>query len=147
MSREGLARRQAALVAALVEGAAVPPGFDDRLVRSAATSLARKRAGEVAGSWPMLRVDFGPHWMDEFRRWCDGRAPHGALRDGWDLARSYQHRLGPAARLELAAREVAWSYDGVSAPRRRRAPAMRRVGGVLLVRIGGRTLRIGPRLP
>ena len=53
-----------------------------------------------------------------------GRAPAGALRDGWDLARELHRRgeLGDAAAVELAEREVTLHRDG----RRRRLPAVRR---------------------
>ncbi|MEA3527895.1 hypothetical protein [Nocardia implantans] len=49
-----LAQRQAALVRALVAGAAVPPGFDAEAVGAAAEALLRKRAGEVARRFPLL---------------------------------------------------------------------------------------------
>jgi len=143
VSREQLARRQAALIAALHGTGPVPDGFDERLVRAAADALARKRAGAVAMHWPQLRHEFGPKWTDEFRRWAVGRVGHGALRDGWDFARTYVDRLGEGARLELAEREVVWRYDGVRPPRRRWAPALRRVGRTVLVQIGGRVLRLG----
>ena len=53
MSRDDLARRQAALVAALVAGASPPPGFDETRVAATASALMRKRAGEVAALWPV----------------------------------------------------------------------------------------------
>lgn len=143
MSREQLAQRQAALIAALHGTAPIPDGFDERLVRAAGDALARKRAGAVATLWPMLRLEFGPEWIEQFRQWAAGRVAHDALRDGWDFARTYRDRLGAGARLELAEREVAWRYDGVEPPHRRRAPALRRVGRTVLVQIGGRVRRLG----
>ena len=138
MSREDLARSQAALVAALVAGGPTPPGFDQRLVGAAAAALATKRAGDVAALWPLLRAGFGPTWTAEFARWCHDRPPLGALRDGWDLARAYRDRLGPAARVELAEREARWHYDGADPPTRRRSPALRRVGSTVVVQVAGR---------
>jgi hypothetical protein len=119
-----LARRQEELVAALVAGAPVPPGFDPALVGAARQALLRKRAGEVARVWPMLAACAAGHrWAAEFAAWAAGRPPRGSLRDGWDLARAWSaagRLAGPAAR-ELAEREAAWRYDGTSEPRRRRS--------------------------
>jgi hypothetical protein len=113
-----LASRQADLVAALVSGAPVPPGFDARLVGVARMALLRKRAGDVARQWPMLAASLGSSWTSTFAAWADGRESQGSLRDGWDLARSRAPLAGPAAD-ELREREASWAYDGVSAPRRR----------------------------
>ncbi|MGQ4618740.1 hypothetical protein [Nocardia sp. R7R-8] len=52
--RATLAQRQAALVRALVAGAAVPSGFDAEAVGAAADALLRKRSGEVARRFPLL---------------------------------------------------------------------------------------------
>ena len=108
MSRDDLARQQADLVAALVADGALPPGFDPDRVRAASTALLRKRAGEVATTWPLLRASLGPQWMARFTEFAAGRPPQGALRDGWDLARALQARgeLSPDAARELAAREA-----------------------------------------
>ena len=143
MSREELARRQADLVAALVLGAPTPPGFDDRLVRVAARALTRKRAADAATQWPLLRAHHGTTWLAAFERWSAGRAPQGALRDGWDLARAIRDRLGPAARRELAEREVSWRYRGTAPPVRRRAPALRLVGSTVVVQLAGRVRVFG----
>jgi len=151
--REELAQRQAALVAALVAGSPVPPGFDETRVRASASALLRKRAGEVAAVWPMLSASFGPQWNIAFAAWAAARPPLGALRDGWDFARDAttpggadavtSAGIGPAAASELAEREVSWRYDGTTNPRRRRLPAARLVRGVVLVQILGRPFRIG----
>jgi hypothetical protein len=116
-----LADRQAELVAALVAGAPVPPGFDPARLGVAQRALLRKRAGEVARVWPMLAAAAGDRWPEEFAAWAGGRPPQGSLRDGWDLARAWlaAGRLAGAAAGELAEREAAWHYDGRSAPRRR----------------------------
>ena len=135
---ESLATRQADLVVALTSGAPVPPGFDARLVEVARVALLRKRAGEVARQWPRLAAVHGSRWPREFARWAAARPTNGPLRDGWDMARDPGIRLpGPAAE-ELAEREVAMRYDGTSAPRARRVPAVRRAAGSVVVQIGGR---------
>jgi hypothetical protein len=113
-----LASRQAALVAALVAGAPVPPGLDPRLVEAARVALLRKRAGEVARHWPLLAASLGARWTTGFAAWASGRPSNGSLRDGWDFARAHSPLSGAAAE-ELREREAAWAYDGTSAPRRR----------------------------
>jgi hypothetical protein len=141
----GLGRRQAELVSALVAAGPLPAGFDPRRVAAARRALLRKRAGEVARTWPLLAAGYGPDWPAAFVAWADGRAPRGALRDGWDLARETANRGGlaaPAAE-ELAAREAAWRYDGRAAPRRRRLPAVRRPPGAVVVQLFGRVRVFG----
>jgi len=182
-----LQERQAAVVAALVAGAPAPPGFDTHRVRATATALLRKRTGEVAAAWPLLAAALGADWSASFGAWAAGRPPAGALRDGWDFARSLTASpaasppltmspagppppaaspaglpppaaspaglpppaapptgLPPLAAQELAEREVTWHYDGASAPRRRRGPALRRAGGTLFVQVAGRVWRLPP---
>jgi hypothetical protein len=132
-----LAARQAELVAALVGGSPVPPGFDPDRLAVARRALVRKRAGEAAAVWPLLAGSLGHTWPDVFATSVVGRSPAGALRDGWDLARELDRRgnLGDAAALELAEREVALRHrDG----RPRRLPAVRRFPGGLVVQLGGR---------
>jgi hypothetical protein len=140
---KSLAERQAELVATLTSGAPVPPGFDDRLVETARVALLRKRAGEVARQWPALAAAYGANWPREFARWAARRPTQGSLRDGWDLARDLGVSLPASAAEELAAREVALRYDGVSEPRARRTPAVRRAAGSVVFQIAGRvrTLR------
>jgi hypothetical protein len=137
-----LGRRQAELVAALVAGGPPPAGFDPRRLDAARRALLRKRAGEVARTWPMLAAGHGSGWADAFAAWAAGRRPRGSLRDGWDMARdSARHPAGElagAAARELAAREAAWRYDGRSAPRRRWLPAVRRPPGAVVVQLAGR---------
>jgi hypothetical protein len=138
-----LADRQAGLVAALTAGAPVPQGFDGRLVEIARVALLRKRAGEVAKQWPLLAAGLGGGWMREFAGWAGARPTQGALRDGWDLARDLAERgaLPGIAGAELAAREATTAYDGLSSPRHRRGPALRRAGGTVALQIAG-TVRI-----
>ncbi|GAA1859475.1 hypothetical protein [Asanoa iriomotensis] len=125
-----LAARQAALVATLTSGAPVPPGFDPRLVGVARQALLRKRAGEVARTWPMLSASFGESWRETFAAWAAQRPTNGSLRDGWDLARSSP--LSGAAAAELAGREAAFRYDGHGAPVPRRRPLSGRVRRISL---------------
>lgn len=134
-----LAARQAALVAALTAGAPVPPGFDAHLVEIARAALLGKRARAAARHWPQLAGALGAGWTAEFTEWAAERPTRGSLRDGWDLARDLAARdaLPLAAGAELAAREATWRYDGSSAPRRRRAPAVRRAAGTAVVQIAG----------
>lgn len=144
-----LAERQAALIAALVSGAPVPPGFDPRRVGVARVALLRKRAGEVARQWPLLATAIGPQWTDRFVLWAADRPTRGALRDGWDLARELAAAatLPPLAGSELAVREAAMRYDGRSAPYPRRRPAIRSVGVGVAVQVAGRVRLIRtPRL-
>ena len=143
-----LAERQAALVAALTAGAPVPDGFDDRLVSLARVALLRKRAGEVARQWPLMAAALGREWTPEFVRWAAERPTQGSLRDGWDLAVALEVRgaLPGAAGAELAARRAAWRYDGVSAPRARRMPALGRAAGSVAFQTAG-TVRIIRRRP
>lgn len=135
-----LADRQAELVAALVAGAPVPPGFDPRLVDAARRALLRKRAGEVRRHWPMLAAGLGERWLPVFTDWAAGRVPAGASRDGWDLARSLAAAGGlpELAAVELAVQEAVWRYDGSSPPRRRWLPVVRRGGGAVVLQFAGR---------
>jgi hypothetical protein len=134
----GLADRQARLVAALTSRAPVPSGFDPRLVEVARVALLRKRAGEVARQWPALAAAHGREWTRVFAAWAATRPTQGSLRDGWDLARDLGAALPAAAAEEVATREAAWAYDGRSAPRARRMPAVRSTGGCVALQIAGR---------
>lgn len=122
----GLARGQAELVAALVAGAPLPIGFDADRLDATRSALLRKRAGEAAKAWPLLAASAGTDWVEVFSGHARDREPAGAVRDGWDLARELAAggRLGPGAAGELAEREARWRYDGRSAPKRRRLPAL-----------------------
>ena len=134
-----LADRQAGLVAALTSGSPVPDGFDARLVEIARVALLRKRAGEVAKQWPLLAAAHAERWTRVFARWASGRPTQGSLRDGWDLARELGGNgdLPEPAREELAIREATLSYDGKTAPRPRRWPALRRADRAVVLQIGG----------
>lgn len=143
MTRD-LAARQAALVAALVTGEADPAGFDADRLAVTRRALLRKRAGEVAAVWPLLAASLHRDWQATFAGFAEGRAPAGALRDGWDLARDLQRRgaLAADAGVELAEREAALRHhDG----RRRRLPAVRRRPGGAVVQIAGRVHHLARR--
>jgi len=99
-----LARRQAELVETLVQGGDVPAGFDTDRVTAAREQLLRKRAGEVAATWPALSASEGSDWYAHFSAWARGRPPLGSVRDGRDFARTLS-TLDPAAAAELHARE------------------------------------------
>jgi hypothetical protein len=128
-ARVRLEEQLAELTEALVAGAPMPPGFDERLFAVARSSLLNKRAGEVAHTWPRLAAALGPQWRTTFREWAADRPPRGSLCDGFDFARYLAVTKaippGPArahALAELAAREGYWRYDGTRPPRRRKLP-------------------------
>ncbi|KAB1099368.1 hypothetical protein [Micromonospora aurantiaca] len=141
-----LAARQAELVAALVAGGPLPPGFAPAPVEAARRALLRKRAGDVARHWPLVAAGLGPGWPAAFTTWADGRPTNGSLRDGWDLARDLRDRdaLPPLGTEELAVREAASRYDGRRPPRPRRLPALARVGGAVAVQVAGRVRLVRP---
>ncbi|MBQ1025793.1 hypothetical protein [Micromonospora sp. C95] len=146
---ESLASRQAELVAALVADGPPPAGFAPGPLAAARAALLRKRAGEVARHWPLLAAGLGPAWPAAFVEWAAGRPTGGGLRDGWDLARALHARtaLPALGAEELAAREAEFRYDGHRAPRRRRSPALGRVGGAIAVQIAGRVRLLRPARP
>ncbi|MFI9641532.1 hypothetical protein ACIG87_15945 [Micromonospora sp. NPDC051925] len=143
---DGLAARQAALVATLVAGAPMPAGFAADRVDAARLALLRKRAGEVARHWPLLATGLGDAWWRTFRDWAAGRPTAGSLRDGWDLARDLRKRgaLPPLGAEELAIREAADHYDGRQPPRHRRLPALARTGGAVALQVAGRVRLLRP---
>lgn len=61
-ARAELARRQEELLAALVAGGPVPPGFDPAQVRAQSTGLAAKRRDTVARVAPELPHLLGPRY-------------------------------------------------------------------------------------
>jgi hypothetical protein len=141
-----LATRQAALVEAITSGNPVPDGFDAFRFEAARAALLRKRAGDVSRQWPMLAAGFGDGWKKTFAAWAATRPTQGSLRDGWDFARDLLARdaLPRLAAGELAARETAMRYDGTSAPKRRRAPALRSAAGATVLQIAGHVRHLRP---
>lgn len=77
----GLADRQAALVRALVAGAAVPAGFDPAAVGAAAHALRHKRAREVAARHPELVYATGPDFTERFVGWARNRPKDASVAD------------------------------------------------------------------
>jgi hypothetical protein len=81
VARAALADRQGALLAALVAGAAPPPGFDPAQVRAQALGLAAKRRDTVARVEPeparLLGAAFGPLFL----RYARHRPQPGGYRD------------------------------------------------------------------
>ncbi|GIJ27696.1 hypothetical protein Vqi01_28580 [Micromonospora qiuiae] len=144
-----LAERQARLVAALVAGAAPPPGFAPAPLAAARAALLRKRAGEVARHWPLLAAGLGPRWSATFAEWAADRPSRGGLRDGWDLARTLHDHgtLPPLGTRELAVREATFRYDGERPPRRRRLPAITRTGTTFALQLASRVLLVKGRAP
>ncbi|MEV6811071.1 hypothetical protein [Micromonospora sp. NPDC051296] len=141
-----LEHRQAELVAALVAGGPLPPGFTPAPLAAARAALLRKRAGEVARHWPLLAAGLGADWPAAFIEWAADRPTSGGLRDGWDLARALHARdaLPALGAEELAVREAAFRYDGQRAPRPRRAPAVGRAGNAVAVQFASRVRLLRP---
>jgi hypothetical protein len=105
---EQLGAQQAALVRALVAGAAVPAGFDPERVAATATALARKRAREVARQWPALAYQLGEDFGSRFGAYAaaNPRPAGGALADGLAFARTLA-RAGQLAGEARAERLIA----------------------------------------
>jgi hypothetical protein len=84
-----LARRQAALVAALRPGAcaSAPDGFDAAALTIARTSLARKRMRAVEKTWPALTGSLGERFSDAFAQFrCENAVCDDAGLDGYRFA-------------------------------------------------------------
>jgi len=133
---DGLAARQAALLAALTVDGPLPAGFDPVRVQATRRALLRKRAAEAAREWPVLAASLGEGWVATFAEHRGGHPPVGTLRDGWEVARSLCERgvLPRAAQAELDARESVLRFDGDDRPRLRRISSVRRSLGALLRR-------------
>ena len=73
--RRELARRQAALIAALRPGCSSDPdGFDAEALMIVRQSLARKRMRAVEKTWPMLADSLGQRFDDAFARYAESNA-------------------------------------------------------------------------
>ena len=140
-----LAGQQAALVAALTGIGAAPAGFDPVRLEVARKALLRKRSGEVAKSWPLLRAALGPEFLPTFSQWAADRPTSGGWRDGFAFAGQLaeRHELPAAARTEWRRRRLQWSVDGTGTVRRRRFPTAAVIDGRLLVQVGGRVVGFG----
>ncbi len=143
----GYSRAQADLVAALTGTGPIPPGFDAVRVDAARQALLRKRAGEVAKQWPLLRASMRDGFEPEFASWAKNRPTVGSFRDGWDFAAELADRsaLPGRALAELTERQLVWRYDGTGAPARRRLPRLAVLGGRVMIQIGGRVRMPGRR--
>lgn len=90
-----LADAQAKLLAALVDGAPLPEGFDADAMQELSGSLSHKRARTAAQVWPRLARCLGPRFATMFQEHV---APqpllhlHGPLVDGWRLAEVCEHQ-------------------------------------------------------
>ena len=142
---DDLHRQQAALVAALTGTGPSPRGFDAARLEVARNALLRKRSGEVARSWPMLRAALGAGFLPAFGRWAADRPTAGGFQDGFVFATVLAGRgeLPDAAAGEWQERRLQWRVDRTGQARRRRLPAIAVVDGALLVQIGGRVGRWG----
>jgi hypothetical protein len=83
-----LADRQAQLVAALVSGAPLPPGFDERSVHAMATILRAKRWHALNHALPAIRLALGDEFTSAFERFAaewPRRAGDSALDDAIDF--------------------------------------------------------------
>ncbi|MFI9362387.1 hypothetical protein ACIG5E_15250 [Kitasatospora sp. NPDC053057] len=104
-ARERLARRQEELLAALVAGGPVPPGFDPDQVRAQSTGLAAKRRDTTAKIAPdlprLLGAQYGPLFLGYARTHpqtggyrADARAFAGwVLTDGGPPAADHRRAL------------------------------------------------------
>ncbi len=79
-ARERLARRQEELLAALVAGGPVPPGFDPVQVRAQSTGLAAKRRDTTAKVAPDLPRLLGPRYGPLFLDYARTRPQTGGYR-------------------------------------------------------------------
>lgn len=130
-ARARLAARQAELVAALVDGAPAPEGFDEARLRHVAESLASKRSRSAARAWPRLAEELGERWRELFARHVEPTpacAEYAPLADGLALARALDAtgELPRGARLETMAVELRYRTrtDGRGLARRR-SPSIR----------------------
>ncbi|MEU6718530.1 hypothetical protein ABZ897_44300 [Nonomuraea sp. NPDC046802] len=87
-ARERLAEAQASVVAALVAGAEVPPGFDPGRMRAQAASLLSKRRAIVARIRPDAAAAAGPDLAAEFAAYAGSRGepPPNYRADADDFA-------------------------------------------------------------
>ncbi|WP_371479131.1 hypothetical protein [Kitasatospora sp. NBC_00315] len=106
VARAALADRQAALLAALVGGGPVPPGFDPAQVRAQAAGLAAKRRDTVARVVPEPALLLGPAFGPLFLRYARQCPQPGSYREDarafvtWVLAAG-EGGPGPEPRREL----------------------------------------------
>jgi hypothetical protein len=90
--RDELAARQAALVAALVAGAAPPPDLDAGRIRIQSAALLRKRGRGVAQAAPDLATALGGSFGAAFAQYAANRPRAGSRAD--DAAAFARYLLG-----------------------------------------------------
>jgi hypothetical protein len=128
-ARSRLAAEQAALVNALVAHGEPPANFDALQLRTAAASLARKRAGAAARAWPALTRALGRQFGGLFAAYAEAATlprEGGPIADGRTFARWLAARgeLPDAGRIEILAVDLRYvgNPEGL---RRRRWPTCR----------------------
>ena len=145
---DALAARQNALIAALVERAEVPPGFDAAAVEATRRALRHTRAGDAAKAWPALRRELGDGYHRRFAAYAAETPPPdgGPAADGFCFAAQVRPRpRSDAARVELAAGRVTWTARGGRVRRRRVGVSVTHLAGSRSVVVFVRLPRLGLR--
>lgn len=161
-ARERLARAQHELMAALVGGGEIPPGFDQARVRAAAGSLHSKRYRSLEAAWPSLPAIIGAPFHALFHAFeRDVTLPEygGPLADGRAFI-AWLERAGEAvpvvARLNAVGIDLRFHFDDKGLrPRRwpfavttaRVGPERRLVFGFRLPFVRGRWIPLPPWAP
>ncbi|MEU3183708.1 DUF692 domain-containing protein [Streptomyces sp. NPDC006923] len=131
-ARERLARRETALLSALVAGAPAPEGFDTGRLRVQSRALAAKRAGVIAKVAPELPEILGSGFRPAFLAYAADRPLHdGYRRDALEFAEHLLDGGGPedpAARRRL----TLWWKDRAGARPPRRATRLVRAARAAL---------------
>lgn len=141
--RAQLGARETELVQAL-HGGATPPGLDATMIALARGGIARKRARQVARSFPVLARDLGADYQVAFAAFAAANPPQdgGALADGLSFGGivARERGLSDDAKLErmVAVARVTTRHGRL---RRRRAPhigatLMRSPPGIVIVARG-----------
>jgi hypothetical protein len=128
-ARQQLARMQAQLVGALVEGTTAPADFDRLRLAAEAEALISKRARAVARAWPQLASVLGDEFAARFASYAGAHAlPCDAspMADG----RAFIAWLDGEGRLTDEARLEAFAFDARYRVRKaritpRRGPCLR----------------------
>ncbi|MGY2030504.1 hypothetical protein [Nocardia gipuzkoensis] len=123
-----LAERQAALVRALVAGAAVPAGFDADAVGAAANALLFKRAGEIARRFPLLVHACDGDFTTAFTTWARDNPKTTTSADAAAFAAATGIDWSPAPRRGRWRQRLANALSSAfsTSDRRRHAPRSRR---------------------
>lgn len=143
-----LAEEQQAFLAALVDGAPCPPGFDADAIAVARSSLAHKRSRTAATVWPRLSRCLGARWQASFDAHVSPHPllrKHGPLDDGWRLAEAGEARgwLDDGAADELASVRLRFRRVADGVERRRSPVRLVRARGRLVVSVFGRVFQLG----